>query len=219
MREKSLAGVGVSKSGASARPVSAAKSSKVARRSLEGEIPAAAGVDVSIRSRSKPVVREEEEDELPPEVDDVVEPDGRTRPVLPVDEEGVAARVQETPTRALFEILRKTGWAYKTVDFARLIGVRPKNAYMYLANGDSRIRASAETIYAWIRSIHRETDVRVRMTLDDEGVVFGYEGLTGSKVPGVAGGIKVAEGTRRAIEPSWMDEARERRAAARRKNR
>jgi hypothetical protein len=205
MREEVLAGKG--------------KSSAAKRRvgSLSGEIPDAAGVTPPSAKRRQADIEPEPASAEPPAVDEP-KADGRVRPIFARDL-SAQVLVQETPAKALFEILRETGWVYKTVDFARLLGVRPKNAYTYLSSESTRIRASAETIYAWIRSIQRETDLRVSMTLDDNGVLFAYEGLTGAMVPGLAGSQPVVPGTRRAVEPSWMDEARERRAEARRKNR
>jgi hypothetical protein len=123
-----------------------------------------------------------------------------------------------TPARTLYWILQSTGWVSKTGDFAAVLEVRQKNAYMYLSERQ-RIKASSETIFAWLRNIERGTELQIDMMLHGDGeITFTYHGLTGPMTPGLAVGIGIPVTTKTAVEPAWMDEARVQRATARKQS-
>jgi len=77
-----------------------------------------------------------------------------------------------TPTQALFRVGYLTGWCGDNKrEFAELIGVRHDNMYAYLADHESarRVRASAETIWAWCRTLERKTGLKLELRLRSGG--------------------------------------------------
>lgn len=123
----------------------------------------------------------------------------------------------DTPARVLYRILHETGWAERKSDFAKVVNIRQKNAYMYLDDGQGRIKASAETMFAWVRMVEYSTGLRVSMELSGGGqICLRYSGETGGCHPGLEAGRPLSETVVEAFEPAWMDDAREHRAEARR---
>jgi hypothetical protein len=77
-----------------------------------------------------------------------------------------------TPTQALFRVGYLTSWCGDSKrEFAELIGVRHDNTYAYLADRESsrRVRASAETIWSWCRTLEKKTGLRFELRMCSDG--------------------------------------------------